>query len=316
MFFELTDRLTDSILFSMEDQNCSWMLDAESAALIPQKLSDRNSEEYSSVPEDACVDDERYYSLPEWTSSDGFELLENFTNNLHSPMARAELKNVLVSGRGVFRNFKNVLKAYPEVERKWHFYKTASMKERLMEWYNALRESWGLERLEFSEIEEVDELIQNDFVFTQYSSESDWKDIQMNEGVLVQEFKKQFDGEVGQAFASLWEQLSLYAESDSKYGFVCRSQTDEFTGCILTALCPKDAKKTVCITDFFVLPNYRGLGIGRQLFSNCIEGLRKNGIRWVLIANTVIPEAMEPLFIQSGFVKTGTGFVADLCAEA
>ena len=81
------------------------------------------------------------------------------------------------------------------------------------------------------------------------------------------------------------------------------------------SLCPANARKTVCITDFFVLQNYRGLGIGRELFSTCLESLKKHGIQWVLIANTIIPETMEPLLIQFGFKKLGSGFVADLCTE-
>lgn len=301
MIFNLTDDLADSILHSMEDQTCRWMVDAENNSL---------------VPEQNCIDEEKFYSLPEWTSSDGFELLESFTNKLHSPLARTELKDVLVSGRGVFRNFKNVLKAYPEVERKFHFYKDDVMKKRLTEWYNSLRESWGLEKLEsVSDMEEMDELVQNDFVFREYDSNLDWNDITLAEGLLLEEIKKQYYGEIGDAFAELWKIFSSYDEPFSKHGFVCRTQTEEFTGCILTSLCPKNAKKTVCITDFFVLQNYRGLGIGRELFSACLESLKKNGIQWVLIANTIIPESMEPLLIQLGFKKLGSGFMADLCTE-
>ena len=122
-------------------------------------------------------------------------------------------------------------------------------------------------------------------------------------------------GELGNALAEVWKMLSSYGEPSSKYGFVCHSQTEEFTGCILTSLCPANARKTVCITDFFVLQNYRGLGIGRELFSTCLESLKKHGIQWVLIANTIIPESMEPLLIQLGFKKLGSGFMADLCTE-
>ena len=34
-----------------------------------------------------------------------------FTSALHSPVARMELKQAINSGRGVFRNYKNVLKS-------------------------------------------------------------------------------------------------------------------------------------------------------------------------------------------------------------
>lgn len=315
MIFELTDALTESILFSMEDQDLKWMVYAEKGIVVPVSAAARMSEQYKLVPEAAEIDDENFYELPEWTSGDGYELLETFTDNLHAPLARAELKQVLVSGRGVFKNFKNVLKAYPEVERKFHFYKDAQMKSRLMDWYNDLRESWGLEKLETSDIEEFDDLVQNDFVFRQYDSVKDKNDIAFGAGKVAEEYKQQFDGEVGNAVAELWLRQSAYCNADEKYGFVCRTQSDEFTGCVLVSLCPSSAKKTVTLTDFFVSQNYRGLGIGKELFSECLSGLKKRGIQWVITANMIIPETLEPLLTRSGFEKIGSGFVADLCKE-
>lgn len=315
MVFDLTDALADSILFSMEDQDCSWMVDAKNGVVIPQDVSFRNSAEYSSVPISAHIDDENYYALPEWNSGDGYSLLEDFTNDLHAPLARAELKQVLVSGRGVFRNFKNVLKAYPDVERKWHFFKDDRMRERLMDWYNELRESWGLEKLEKSDVEEMDDLVKDDFMFCEYDSLKDRNDIAHGAALLAEEYKRQFNGEVGDAIATLWQRSSACCEADAKFGFVCRTQSDEFAGCALVARCPSSAKKTVTLTDFFVVQNYRGLGIGKELFSRCLVDLKNRGFQWVLVAGTVIPESMEPLLTQSGFVKIGSGFVADVCKE-
>src|SRR5574344_382106 len=275
-------------------------------------VGQRTAAEYGAVPANAKIDDDKFYALPEWTSGDGYALLESFTNTLYSPLARAELKQVLVSGRGVFKNFKNVLKAYPEVERKWHFYKDSKMRARLMDWYNELRESWGLEKLEQTDVEEVGDLVQNDVMFREYDSAKDRNDIALGVSFVADEYKRQFAGEVGDAVAELWRRASTYDEA-AKYGFVCRTQSDEFAGCILVSNCPSSAKKTVTLTDFFVVQNCRGLGIGKELLSKCLAGLRRRGFQWFLIANTIIPQTMEPLLTQSGFEKLGSGFVADLC---
>lgn len=312
MIFDLTDSLANAILFSMEDQDCSWMVDAEHGTVVPKDAQQRTAAEYGAVPANAKIDDDKFYALPEWTSGDGYALLESFTNTLYSPLARAELKQVLVSGRGVFKNFKNVLKAYPEVERKWHFYKDSKMRARLMDWYNELRESWGLEKLEQTDVEEVGDLVQNDFMFREYDSAKDRNDIALGVSFVADEYKRQFAGEVGDAVAELWRRASTYDEA-AKYGFVCRTQSDEFAGCILVSNCPSSAKKTVTLTDFFVVQNCRGLGIGKELLSKCLAGLRRRGFQWFLIANTIIPQTMEPLLTQSGFEKLGSGFVADLC---
>lgn len=305
MIFELTDSLVSDILFAMEDQTNTSFVDAQTASLV-SKDSALNS---------GGPDSERFYALPEWTSGDGYALLVSFTENLHSPLAHTELKNVLDSGRGVFRNFKDVLKAYPQIERKWHFYKNKCMKKRIAEWYAFLRESWGLEALSSSSedfLEETDELLQSDFTFNSYSSVRDNEDVERGKILVAEEFKTQYEGELGNAAAFLWQQVSALAAPENKMGFVCRTQSEEFAGCVLAAFCPSQAKKTVVLTDCFVLHDYRGLGIGRELFSQSLALLKQNGIQWVLLGNSIIPQEMEPLLDRLGFKRSGSCYMADL----
>ena len=114
-------------------------------------------------------------SLPRWDSSDGFSLRENFVNELNSPFAQKELRKVMHSGRGVFKGFKNVLKDYPLVEKAWHRYKNLHMREYIGDWYNQLREIWGLEKLQ-QEPEDNEDLLNDDFQFFEYSS-SNYKEL-------------------------------------------------------------------------------------------------------------------------------------------
>ncbi len=304
MIFELSATLENDILFSMEDQETRRAVDAARGVLVPA-----NS---------VTIDEENYYALPEWSSSDGYALRQDFTDNLHAPLARAELKRVLVSGRGVFRNFKNVLKSYPEVERKWHFFKDSHLRKRLMDWYNTLRESWGLEKLACQESDrdaETGELVQDDFMFRVYNPVKDRDDITRGAVAIAEEYSTQFPYEVGEALAAMWHRLSTSVAADEKFGFACRTQSEEFAGCILVSRCPSSARKTVALTDFFVLQNFRGLGIGKELLSECYAGLKRQGIQWFLIANTIVPESMEQMLAQWGFKKLGSGFLADLSQE-
>ena len=57
---------------------------------------------------------------------------------------------------------------------------------------------------------------------------------------------------------------------------------------------------------------YRGLGIGRKLFEQSLAELKKRRFKWVLIANTIIPETITPLLLCSGFKPIGSGYIADL----
>ena len=295
MIFNLTDSIARSIIFAMENQEEEFVLDAQSGTILS-----------------ACqksADEDTIYSLPQWDSHDGYGLLESFVSGLHTPNAKADLRNVLIAGRGVFRNFKNVIKQYPEVERKWHFYKEKQMRLRLMEWYNGLRESWGLEALS-DEIEEYDDLIEEDFNFRAYDSAQDRDCVTRGVASIAKEFEKSVDGELGQAFAAMWSLRCAGKDTKDGDGFVCRTLTDDFAGCLLISPLPSCAKETVQLTALFVNQNYRGLGIARTLLSFCMNHIKKRGIRWIII--TSIPQILESMVIRSGFKKTDFGFVADL----
>ena len=305
MTFELTDSLADDILFAMEDQQNARVVDAEHGTVVSS--------------ESVKVDEVNFYALPVWSSGDGYSVLQEFTNNLHAPLAREELRRVLTGGRGVFRKFKDVIKSYPEVERKWHFFKNARMKKRLNEWYGSLRESWGLEQLEYSEdecIDETEELVRSDFIFNTYNSDRDRNCISHGCELIREEYRSQYPFEVGDAVGFLWQRLSSFADSDQKSGFVCYTQSEEFTGCLLFSYYSSSSKKTAVITDFFVVQNYRGLGIGKELLGKCLDELRSHGIQWVLVFNAVITDAMESLLNQNGFTKLGSGYLADLLKDS
>ena len=274
MVFDLTDSLAEAVLFAMENQEHDFVLDAASGMVISA--------------DEKSADEETVYTLPDWDSHDGYELLESFVSGLHAPQAKADLRNVLIAGRGVFRNFKNVIRQYPEVERKWHFYKAKQMRLRLMEWYNALRESWGLEALS-DEIEEFDDLIEEDFVFRAYNPAQDKDCVALGADAVFTEFEKSAEGELGQAFAAMWR--DSFAQGRDESGFVCRTLSDDFAGCLLISPFPSCATKTVQVTALFVNQNYRGLGIARALLLFCMTHVRERGIRWIII--TRIPQILE-----------------------
>ena len=150
MQFELTDEIRNLIVFAMEDQGNNYLFDS-----VEQKTVIKSTVEK--------VDEERFYTIPTWDSIKGFKLMERFISLLRNPLAREELRGVLFAGRGVFRNFKNVLHQYPEVEKLWYSFKEKEMKQIVSNWYNTLLDSWGLERLG-EEPEETD-IVYDDVVF-------------------------------------------------------------------------------------------------------------------------------------------------------
>ncbi len=298
MQFELTDSLTDEIISAMENQDVEYTVDAVEGQLV---ISDSDGH----VP-----DDERYYILPEWGPSDGFELREDFVNNLHAPLAHEELQSAMHSGRGVFKNFRNVLKNYPEIDKRWHIYKHRFMSARINEWYNSLREIWGLEKLD--QLPESDEtLVHDDFSFKEYDSAADKNTILLN--ITADSCEDEIlPLEVKRAFYGLWRNQFEEMNANGQTGYICSSLSNEFAGCITASLLVENQDKIVSITSLFVPEQFRGLGIGTELIEMCITRLQSYGKKWVLVPNIFAPDILQPLLTRTGFRKINSGYLLSL----
>ncbi len=297
MQFELSDEVMNSLIFAMENQKESNFFDS-----IEKEVVDIDIE--------ASDDTSRYYSVPEWTSIDGFKVMEHFVASLHSPLAKEALHEVLFAGKGVFRNFKDTLKNYPEVEQQWFTFKQKVLKEKVVHWYNVLRDSWGLERIE-GEPEETENLIFDDFMFREYNEALDSEHILQVENLAMQAIEHAFEGEFGITARVLWEKYKTLLERD-KITYICTNIAADFSGVISVSPVPEPAKNSVIVTLFFILPAWRGLGIGKELFMHCLQELKKRNINIVIIPEMFIPEIFIKVLLRSGFEKTPVGFIVDL----
>ncbi len=299
MFFELNDVLKNAIVNALENQEKKFFVDAQDGNLVECDGS------FSS-------DEGRFYELPEWDSASGFSLMEEFVNDLHSPLARNDLQAALRSGKGVFRGFKDVLKSYPLVERRWHFFKNRRLLFYVQEWYNSLREMWGLEKLD-CQTEELSDLVGEDFIFREYDSAQDRISILQCIDSAAKEFEEAWPTEFVSAVRFFWrEQFEKNAKVN---GFVCRSLDDEFVGCAVFSPCPENSTKAVFLTGLFVEKEYRGLGIASELFEMALSSLKENGVRWIFVANTFVPDSIQGMLSRSGFKEIGSAYAADLFAE-
>lgn len=293
MTFELSDALTDEILSAMENQTGEFCVDAQ----------------LKSVVECSKSDDERLYKIPEWSSADGFSMRESFTSCLHVPLVKEELQEVLHSGRGVFRNFRDIIKKYPEVEKRWHTFKYKTMYAVITEWYNQLCEVWGLEKLD--SIPSSDEnLVRNDFFFKEYVSED--KEKILSNISTDQWCNDDLPAKVSAAFFELWKNQFESAEKIGQMGHVCYSLSDDFAGCITLSPCLENQKNLVFVTSFYVSENFRGLGIGTELLTLTISRVKEIGKRWIILPDFIIPEFLTPLLERMDFKKTRSGYILEI----
>ena len=298
MTFVLNDSLLNKIQSALENQEQKFVLDAQECVLV-QKTD--------SVQEDG----QRYYELPEWDSAAGFALREDFVNTLNSPLAHEELQQVLHSGRGVFKNFRNVLKNYPEVEKKWHLYKNTKMLNYINGWYNNLREVWGLEKLDYVP-ESDDSLIHDDFSFEAYNSQSDKRELVLQVNADFKARNDNLSQDLLQALFDLWQRQFEQAESEGQTGFICRSFSDDFAGCITASYVSDRQEKVMILTSLFVPASFRGLGIGTELISMCLSQLKKLGKTWLIFPKMFVPDFLESLLLRTGFEKIESGYFIKL----
>ncbi|OJF77134.1 MAG: hypothetical protein BKP49_03090 [Treponema sp. CETP13] len=286
----------------MEDQKKSFVFD--SIHCIPVAKEDvQNSDKTS------------YYSLPVWGSIQGFKLMERFVSLLHNPLAREELRAVLFAGRGVFRNYKNVLKRYPEIELLWFSFKKKEMRSEIYRWYNDLRESWGLEKL--GDVpEEIEDVLPAYFTFSTEKTKSACGKLEESISLIENELLERYQGETGKIVVNFWCNLRKLESSDSSIVILAHSISEDFAGALAVLPYPENSVQTALITSFFVLPEFRGLGIGKNLLDRCCDKLIDSGIRYVLLPNLAISDSFYPALKRSGFLQNSGNFIADLSSKS
>ena len=283
-------------MFALEDQNTTYVLELHSGRL----------EDITSFLDDGLP--AGYVELPQWEPSNGFRMMERFVAVVRNTSLQRQLRSVLFSGKGVFKNFKNLLKSHPQGERQWFAFREEEMTRYITQWYNQLREVYGLEQLG-EEPEDNEELLQDDFIFREYDAARDEEKLLLAANSFMAERETQWPGEIGLALSSLWQEREEQSGSQQFFSLVVETIGGDFAGCIRAILYPSYARETVLLTSFFIQEQYRGLGIGKELLGQCVSQLQERGIRWIILADLVIPSFLQPSLTRLGFVGCGGGYV-------
>ena len=289
MRFELTPEIVDQIIFAMENQETPFVFDSETLTVTEQSGEGEPKGEAA-----------RFILIPQWSSADGFQLMERFVATLRNPLVREKLRTALSSGKGVFRNFKNALKDHGEIERLWFAFKDREMKARVIDWYNELCDMWGWEhlRLEPEDEEETEELVLSDFEF---SEEDD------HVAELVRAHDREAWNEARPALPSaLVDELYRTARagrdpsSEDSLILSARTPSGDLAGFVWGVIERLDAASgareenltLLRVLQLFVASEYRGLGIAKALIDGLCRTSHFQGIDRLLID---LPESAEVL---------------------
>ena len=295
----MTSELINEIVFSMEDQNEFYLLDSS----VPVLLKKEEVQDY---------DSDRYYTLPVWDSISGFKLMEQFVTVLKNTLVADKLRSTLLAGKGVFRNFKNVLKDYPEVEKQWFSFKEQKMKQVILSWYNELRDFWGLEKMGL-EPEENSELVLDDFTFRSFR-DSDINSLNSAVESAFGDMDAEYDRESAAVLSLLWKKQRELEDDKKSVIVICESVSEDFAGFAAASCfdCEKDFKHAVLMTSFLILPQFRGLGLGRELLKRVLQELKQREVKKVFFTDLLMPEFFYSVLLREGFSKLGSIFFIDL----
>ncbi|MBN2617418.1 MAG: GNAT family N-acetyltransferase [Spirochaetales bacterium] len=256
--FNLDSSKLNEILYNMENQTKDSVIVISTGEII-----------YADESQD--FDQEGLYPLPKWGSVDGFRIMNEFVSNLKNPVVKEELKLVLNAGSGVFRKFKNCLKDSPEVEKLWYSFKKDEIKSKVLNWYNQIREYAGLEIFSDDDFEEED-LIDFDFTITKceqefYDTICLWDKLGFKE--LYSNYPKDVIEDI---YLSKRDDLLNPSMIDSDLIYLAENPSGEKIGFIwASSFILGDNFSGLDLIQLYVVPEYRGLGIGKILINKILE---------------------------------------------
>ncbi len=295
MRFELDEMLIDSLLFFMEDQNDDFVVDSREAAVV--SLSEIDEDEIN------VDDDERYIDLPEWNSADGFKLMEKFAVSFKNPVIKKALTRALDQKKGVFRAFKDVLSGHPEAEQFWYAFKEQEMRRYILQWYNALREEWGIGKIG-EEPEETDDLILEDFRIRK-PLDKDTSEILKLHQHCREEYQKTIPGDFYREVFP--EDMSGWVFPNDT-SWLAENNNGDFAAYILA----KTEGTYIKVIALEVLPEYRGLGIGEALLNHLITHVDKEKSSHILIDVPVNSENFSKVLFRKAFAPYETRYYLEI----
>jgi len=291
----LTSALLDQILFAMEDQDNFSVLNLTTRQV--EVCADENS----------CGDN-TVLPLPSWSSTDGFRMMREFSESLHSPAVQAELRAVLDSGQGVFRRFKLVLKPRELLYRQWLRFKRKFMEEKVRLWLEDWPEVVYEDPAEPAFGTEEPGLLAADFTFREGESTEagrleDWDAEACHEAA-----RAVFGENAEPAYAEYFRRGRRYTPGDRYW--VAENPQGQWAGVIWGRLwVASDAPTDVIeVQLWFVDPEYRGLGLGSKLLETMREACGP-GPAFLLVTPASDRRLDGPL-VRSGFLATGRLWVA------
>ncbi len=264
----LSDEFLYQIIFCMEDQANEYCVDLKDGVVTEVEfVEDRRERE-----------PQRFLDLPPWYPSDGFRTMEKFVSTLRNPIYRERLRQVLQAGKGVFRQFKDVLHEQPTLERLWYYYKDREIRRRIFHWYERNDEAFRLARLgEEAPEEGSGELVREDFTITD-DAKPHGEHIQALGELAVAKVHAMELPTANHMAAQLREAWRLHPDDNHLIALTLSGQFVAFVRYHIYT--PEQVAVVRC---YGVEEEFQGLGVFHYLFDSLCVALSKRGVREVVM---------------------------------
>lgn len=293
--FELTDTILERIIFAMEDQSKSFLVDCADGELVAkEELLDADREKL-----------ERLVPPPEWHSGDGFKMMELYAATTRNPELKAELSQALSQGKKVFKTFKEILSAWPNAEKSFLDFKTKYMRRRIQAWLNDIREANGLSRLP-GEPEETEDLLLADF----FVSVEPFSALSFDIAPIIEDCCMEGRGELATALISTEKESLLAlvrddATKDAGLAAWIPDDKDRPLGLALGVMENHGGHALARIRFIHVRSGYRGLGISALLLDTLVERFKEKNVFSVYLDSLLVPAEYGQSLQSSGFDPVG-----------
>ena len=251
---EVTEDMLDRVVYGMENQKDQLYLDPSDGALS----TDTDGSD-SLIP------------MPPWGPSEGYRLMDQFAGTLPKSILRSQLLEILHSGTGVFRRYKDALKDRPEIEGLWLRYKKREMRKTALSWLSRWSEALYLESLG-PEPEDWDDLPSVEFSFRNAEPEELDAIIAWDREAIIEEYAGFLPAAREAELSRVRGNIGLHAGDV----VAAESPSGDIVGFAWIVMDADLDRPEAHLLQLFVLPEFRGLGIGKSLaeaaFDKAMEG--------------------------------------------
>lgn len=264
----LSDEFLYQVIFCMEDQANEYCIDLKDGTIVERTF----------VEDRRAIEPQRFLDLPPWLPADGFRTMEKFVSTLRNPIYRERLRHVLQSGKGVFRQFKDVLHEQASLERLWYYYKDKEIRRRIFHWYERHDEAFRLARLgEEAPDERPDELIREDFILSDDPGPFIGEIREAGERLAKQlaESGKRTDRHLAVQIREAWKE-----HEDDRYLLIL-TLSEQFVGFVRYRIYMQES--VALLRCYMVKEEFQGFGVFHYLFDALCASLNSQGVREVIV---------------------------------